>query len=1013
MVYLNNTKNISNIYLYSIPATYATKSLGMIKMRDETYIDINKIDDVILHRGPGKGYHEDIEKQLIRMNIDIDGTNEDIENIYYIVIKACKDIFNMDVDVFYTQNYGYGKGDMKKTGNSHHLVIDGISCDRSTQVHFWKHIQDLYPNNNFEFDVGHLVDSRKWYRFPCQYKEAVAGTEHIIIYGELKSFVLNYTDDCVNVTDELNIVYKDKIDKDKCANDAKQQTNIMLKSTVSNIQKIREFSLLLSDKYIEDYNEWRNMVWSVRAMGKDFKFVAIEISQRYSRYSTYGFIKAWNSYNKSRGKQITSKSFFYFCKDSNEPEFKLLCKKWNMSEMNIENKQTIDEYFAMDLRDINYVTEESKYICCDKKNKIQTNNNMLSAKHLILKADMGKGKTQFIKHMLNIGRSNNLNKLPNMLFVSSRKSFANFICAEFGVHNYLDFMDDARKYKGCTQLCIQLESLHKIDETINYDYVILDECESILKQFSSPTLKQVVLSYSVFESIIKKAKKVIYADAFVSNRSLDYIREIRIIGKYPEQMFMIHNTVPAISDKKAIQIPCAKYENTVIKMLHDDKKIFAPSCSKAKLISLENRTLRECSSKKTISYHSDNDDKITDTLKDVNTHWKKYDLISCTGTITVGISFDVRDYIDNVVLDARNSMGPCPRDIIQMIRRVRHSGNLLFSLPYHAMSKCVNKHAYKLISDLDDENKEKIDIIKKSLATEMNVDATVTTSLDRLSECTSKGLKIILHGNLRESVMSQFHFKDMLLEMFSLIGYDVKTCVDLKKEDSNDKENRNYEEEFDAIDDIQHEQIDVIVSNQKKKHVRDTQPRIDKYFFNNMFDININKSLKANIFFNIYQNRYKKYIINNLQFEKSNLSHLEKTNIELEKNDYTVTTMKMTTEKTNLINNLNKIMKIKHSQDTTATISKKNVDLAKEYLKANIETVTTLYNTTVNKNSKKDSYGHLLKSIYKNWSDISICSHKKNKQKVAMSFKLRGFNYYNHIKLPTKMNHIDVFEETD
>jgi len=116
---------------------------------------------------------------------DFEGSEKDANEIYDIVKQACNDVFEMDVEIYYTQNYGYGNTDEKKKGNSHHLVVDGISCDRFTQVHFWKYIQNLHPNKAFCFDTVHLTDSRRLFRFPNQYKEGVIGSEHEILYGFL------------------------------------------------------------------------------------------------------------------------------------------------------------------------------------------------------------------------------------------------------------------------------------------------------------------------------------------------------------------------------------------------------------------------------------------------------------------------------------------------------------------------------------------------------------------------------------------------------------------------------------------------------------------------------------------------------------------------------------------------------------------------------------------------------------------------------------------------------------
>ena len=103
--------------------------------------------------------------------------------------------------------------------------------------------------------------------------------------------------------------------------------------------------------------------------------------------------------------------------------------------------------------------------------------------------------------------------------ISSRKSFATFICQELNIKNYIECEAPYKEDK----ICIQLESIHKIDD-YEYDLVLLDEIESILKQFASITMdsryKEV---FNMLDLILKHSNKIICADAFISLRSIQFI----------------------------------------------------------------------------------------------------------------------------------------------------------------------------------------------------------------------------------------------------------------------------------------------------------------------------------------------------------------------------------------------------------------------------------------------------------------------------------------------------------
>jgi hypothetical protein len=74
---------------------------------------------------------------------------------------------------------------------------------------------------------------------------------------------------------------------------------------------------------------------------------------------------------------------------------------------------------------VTVIHEESKYLSCDVNNNFHWREEY-SNPFIVLDAQMGKGKTQFIKNFLNMKKKSN----PTILVISQRKSFTHFICDE-------------------------------------------------------------------------------------------------------------------------------------------------------------------------------------------------------------------------------------------------------------------------------------------------------------------------------------------------------------------------------------------------------------------------------------------------------------------------------------------------------------------------------------------------------------------------------------------------------
>ena len=370
-----------NIIFYEIPNYFEapTNTPEIIPQRIikprvthfESLLSEDKINDTC--------YHELLHNtDIIKMNIDIDGTPEDIEEIYQIVLDTANQLFNIKhIDVHYTTNFGYNKG-----GNSHHLTIPMLSCEAKSQIKFWQYIEQQHPDKEFKFDYGHLKSSKKFFRLPYQNKEKLDGTSHYIIYGESESFVLTYIDRTRNITTIINKIFPDIKPKAHVSSIDTDATDI-------DLIRIEEFTNILNIEYINNYADWIIIIWALRSLGEKLKTLAKTLSQKSTKYSEDGFDKIWDDYTGNKFNKLTKNTFYHYCKLSNEEEYKKLCKKYCIASEIVENE--LDTFYELDLAGIETKVETTKYIGCDENNEIIYDRKIHNSKHVILYASLGKG----------------------------------------------------------------------------------------------------------------------------------------------------------------------------------------------------------------------------------------------------------------------------------------------------------------------------------------------------------------------------------------------------------------------------------------------------------------------------------------------------------------------------------------------------------------------------------------------------------------------------------------------
>ena len=151
---------------------------------------------------------------------------------------------------------------------------------------------------------------------------------------------------------------------------------------------------------------------------------------------------------------------------------------------------------------------------------------------LLLQSQLGTGKTTQIKNIIK-----NTKYGKSVIILTPRISFARNMFSVLSRETDYEWVlykdSDIDKIQSATHLIIQMESLKKLLTTENgkktlksFDLVVFDEIESNLTQFSSPTMEgRLKDCMTAFEILLNESKKVIMADAFLSQRSVELCKD--------------------------------------------------------------------------------------------------------------------------------------------------------------------------------------------------------------------------------------------------------------------------------------------------------------------------------------------------------------------------------------------------------------------------------------------------------------------------------------------------------
>jgi hypothetical protein len=294
-------------------------------------------------------------------------------------------------------------------------------------------------------------------------------------------------------------------------------------------------------------------------------------------------------------------------------------------------------------------------------------------KYILFNTGMGSGKTAQTSDYINDNLGSSLLWIALNRALSSN-TLHRFEEKKIEVTDYMKISTNSKKLgelNDYDKLMCCLNSLHYISRS--YDIVVIDEIETILDIFGGDFLnkqKKKKEIWNTFCNILKNAKKVICLDAFISTKTLNFLKSM---GDYEDNSIIYERLYePQTRTIKYIE----DYENVtadIITKLRNNQKVWIFYPYKNQVGDYQSQeTLTEVISKATgkngVFYNADIDDDRKKDLKNVNKSWSKYDFVITNNIVTCGVNYEKEDYDYKYLFVAKHNT---PRQIIQVSYRIR------------------------------------------------------------------------------------------------------------------------------------------------------------------------------------------------------------------------------------------------------------------------------------------------------------------------------------------------------
>ena len=442
-------------------------------------------------------------------------------------------------------------------------------------------------------------------------------------------------------------------------------------------------------------------------------------------------------------------------------------------------------------------------------------------KSLVLGSAMGTGKTYVIRKVID------KMKPKSVLIMSPRYIFAVAMSGD-----YIGCLPDIKLYKGKGvkntdpfKVC-QMESLYS--KTMEcYDLVIIDESESNLSQFFSSTMKSTLPRNIIrFQTILRNAKNIIFADAFITDKTI----KTALYFAEGQKIKYIKNTHQPYHRKAYCCGKNKQGRNVMVKTLGElskTKKIVGVISSPRNVKLLETNLMGN-----TFTLTGDSGAEIKKQVFNIEKCLDDKDHFIYTSALTVGVNYDTKKIEKQFdILGIYSScLGCCVRDTFQSSLRARTivDNDLYFAYWNLPISRDPEKFPIFDRPTL-------LEIINARVEYHTNrgcIPVSVYGVYDYLHNAPDwvKELWVI---HQQEQNISYYYHEDMLFYYLNCCGYTII-------EDAEEEMKRRYGDNcipvvgicLDNIKSITSEEFDIISTRRENQEATtDEIMEWDKYFF--------------------------------------------------------------------------------------------------------------------------------------------------------------------------------------
>jgi len=570
--------------------------------------------------------------------------------------------------------------------------------------------------------------------------------------------------------------------------------------------------------------------------GKDFFLSATsisfveneEIKEKESELDLFFF-----PLEKYLSKKIRKGQTTYFLELNEESNLELNNRVNNQIESFVPNLMKVDYRGAKEMIVDKDNLESGKYL--------PTYLARLDFPTMFLPTPMGSGKTHLFGEGISCARECNPN--ASILLINPLVSLVANSAQRLELTKYSD------KEGGETNtLVTTLHSLPKHIERFENEtgVVILDEVNHILSLFNSTILKcNTTDLFNRFKKLIRNAKKLYVADAYLSQQTIDFIAELRdmndaIVIKY--DFVETHN--------KSFQLfeHDSSLDNEVLAAIENNRNVgvVCSSANKSKVIGDE--ISLNYPTKKLLIINSETTDNIDvkNFLNNPNEEIRNYDAIIYSPAISGGVSFDdLKLTPDFEIFGYFNSFVHTANDFMQMLGRFRRKSAIKLHINSGSSSASIKSN----LGLLNEANKSNHLILIESLESTYSGSDNefIRHAVEALKKEIERGLSPLdsFVSKLKKAEAIQKEYaRPILIKLLENAGYKNAGVVSGKNEGaallSQEAKEAVINKEIDCIQKAQ--PIDEIeYSGLRKKHKRSTKEafQIKRFKIENHFKLDL------------------------------------------------------------------------------------------------------------------------------------------------------------------------------